>query len=231
MQTSILRRSSVLAALTALLLAAMLVLLAPSAASAHDALIGSDPEAGSTVDTLPAELRLTYSAEIIAEGRTAVEVLDPDGASVVEGEPVINGAVVTQALGEGTVAGEYRVLWQVTSSDGHLTSDEFSFTLSTAAEPEPTEDPAAADAEATDDTDQTEQADDVAAADPVEDPATADTQGETTDDASEDTTFMQALPWIIIGVVLLGGGGALIAVLVNRAKRRGPEHSDGASAQ
>lgn len=127
-------------ALAAALLTAFLVLVAPLSASAHDSLLTSSPEAGGTVDTLPTELTLTFSAKLIdGEGATEVVVTDPSGASVTDGPATVNGAVVTQPLLAGGVAGEYHVIWKIVSSDGHPTSEEFSFTVandsSTAAAP------------------------------------------------------------------------------------------------
>lgn len=118
------------------LLAAFLTLFSPLAASAHDGLIASSPAADSTVETLPAELTLTFSAELITgEGATEVVVTDAAGTSVTDGAATVEGAVVTQPLTAAGEAGEYHVVWKVVSSDGHPTSDEFFFTVTTAGTP------------------------------------------------------------------------------------------------
>lgn len=132
MQTTARRFPAVPVALAATLLAAFLVLFSPLAASAHDALVSSSPEADSTVETLPSELTLTFSAKLITgEGATAVVVTDADGNSVTDGEPTVDGAIVTQPLKADAAAGEYHVIWKVVSSDGHPTSEEFFFTVTT----------------------------------------------------------------------------------------------------
>jgi methionine-rich copper-binding protein CopC len=137
------RRSSAPLALAATLLAAFLLLIAtPQSAAAHDALVESSPAADSTVDTLPAELTLTFSAALIGgDGSTAIVVTDAAGESVTDGPAELDGAMVTQPLVAEADAGEYHVVWKVVSSDGHPTSGEFDFTVTTstlpAAEPTP----------------------------------------------------------------------------------------------
>lgn len=122
------------------LLAALLVTLGATVATAspahaHDALVGSDPAAGSTVDTLPAQLTLTFSAEISdEENASVVEVTDAAGAALVAGTPTVHDNVLTQPLG-GAASGAVSVLWKVVSSDGHSTSGEFSFTVQGGAAP------------------------------------------------------------------------------------------------
>ena len=132
-RTLTLRRPLVPTALAATLLAAFVFLFAwPQPAAAHDALIASDPAADSTIETMPEELTLTFSAALISgEGTTAVEVVDADGNSVIDGEPTVDGAVVIQPLLPEAAAGEYHVEWLVLSSDGHPTDGTFGFTTTT----------------------------------------------------------------------------------------------------
>lgn len=145
MKTQALRRSAAPVALAAMLLAAFLVLFSPLSASAHDALVSSTPAADSEVETLPTELTLTFSAKLIdGEGATEVVVTDPDGDTVTDGPATVNGAVVTQPLVSSAPAGEYHVIWKVVSSDGHPTSDEFFFTVTTGSEAVPSDEPSAA---------------------------------------------------------------------------------------
>ena len=119
-------------ALAAALLTAFLVLVSPLSASAHDSLISSSPEAGATVETLPSELTLTFSAKLIdGDGATEVTVIDPSRASVTDGPPSVDGAVVTQPLVAEAAAGEYEVTWRIVSSDLHPTSKTFTFTVAT----------------------------------------------------------------------------------------------------
>ncbi|WP_460794846.1 copper resistance CopC family protein [Microbacterium sp. GXF0217] len=137
MPTAALRRPALPAAIAAGLLAALLVLLPSTRAAAHDDLVSSDPAAGSTVQMLPAEMTLTFSAALIdSEGGTAVVVTDAAGNDLADGAPMIDGAVLIQPLkADAATAGEYTVIWQVVSSDGHPTDGEFAFTVAEAAPP------------------------------------------------------------------------------------------------
>lgn len=130
MKTKALSRSTTPIVLAATLLAAFLVLLSPLSASAHDALVSSSPAADGSVEVVPAELTLTFSAKLIGgEGATEVVVTDPDGNSVTDGPATVDGAIVTQPLQGSGPAGVYHVIWKVVSSDGHPTSGEYSFTV------------------------------------------------------------------------------------------------------
>ena len=72
----------------AAVLLASLMLFGGAAAQAHDELVSSDPAANATLTQAPAELNLTYSANLMnIEGRNRVRVVDSTGASVAEGEP------------------------------------------------------------------------------------------------------------------------------------------------
>ena len=83
MKTTARRLPAAPIALAAALLTAFLVLFAPLSASAHDSLIASSPEADGTVETLPTELTLTFSAKLIdGEGATEIVVTDPAGTPV-----------------------------------------------------------------------------------------------------------------------------------------------------
>lgn len=216
------RVSRALQAVTTALLVLAAALFAPTAASAHDTLIDSSPAAGSAVDTLPAALTLTFSAELITgDGTTFVEITDPTGAPARAGEPVVEGAVVTIPLAEAAPAGEYAVEWRVVSSDGHPISGEFVFDVLTATEPGPTPEPTSEpSAEAT------QEATTAPTAAPS--PEATDTASDTTPD---DNAFLGALPWIIGGVLLLAILAAVVFVLAQRRRRGRPTASDQTSGR
>lgn len=202
MQTEARRLPVVPIALATSLLAAFLVLFSPLAASAHDGLIASSPEADSTVQTLPAELTLTFSADLITgDGATEVVVTDAAGNSVVDGAATVEGAVVTQPLLAEAPAGEYHVIWKVVSSDGHPTSDEFFFTVSTSTVTTPTATPTATATPSTE------------ASSTPEATATTAPDADTSSDASG---WIWALSIIGIAVVV-----ALIVWFTVRARRNG----------
>lgn len=116
---------------------ALLLMGVAAPASAHDELLGATPGIDSQVDALPAELVLTFSGVLLNEpGATEVVVTDADGASLLGGDPVLDGTTLTQPL-EGTASGAVTVIWRVVSSDGHPISDQFSFTVGDGAAPAP----------------------------------------------------------------------------------------------
>ncbi|WP_203135541.1 copper resistance CopC family protein [Microbacterium sp. JZ31] len=203
-------------------LAALLALLGSVAvatpAAAHDSLISSDPAADSSVEAMPEEITLSFSAALLTMSPqdTIVDVVAPSGADVSEGDAVVDGAVVRQAIGTVTEAGAYTVNWHVVSSDGHPTEGTFAFTVETASggsggvAPEN-------DATATPPPPK-----DVVTPTPVAPTATpSDTPSATASapaEDDEDRSFGEMLPWILLiltGVAVLG---ALIAVLVARVR-------------
>ncbi|TXK08750.1 copper resistance protein CopC [Microbacterium saccharophilum] len=113
-------------ALAGLVLGVLLAVTA-SPAFAHDELIGTDPAAGTTVETLPASLTLTFSGVLLTDaGATEVSVLDSSCTPLADGAPVVDGTRVTQAL-SGEATGAVTVLWRTVSSDSHPISGEFAF--------------------------------------------------------------------------------------------------------
>lgn len=192
MKTSTSRLPAALIALAAALLAALLVLLSPLSAAAHDALVSSSPAADSSVETLPTELTLTFSAKLIdGQGATEVVVTDPDGADVTDGAATVDGAVVTQPLSGSGPAGDYHVIWKVVSSDGHPTSGEFSFTVTTGDTGDTTPTPSATATPAP------------SASEESADPTATPTSGPTPEDAADGS------PWIwllgIVGLLIVAG--------------------------
>ena len=102
----------------AAVLLASLMLFGGAAAQAHDELVSSDPAANATLTQAPAELNLTYSANLMnIEGGNRVRVVDSTGASVAEGEPQVKGTTVTQPLKikDASADETYTVTWRVVS--------------------------------------------------------------------------------------------------------------------
>lgn len=142
-----------LAAATALLLAAAGVMVATGPASAHDQLISTNPADGSTLAKLPAQVTLTFGEVVLDnDGGTQVKVTDSTGKTINSGATIVKDNVVTQAVAGGAT-GTVTVLWRVISEDGHPVSGEFSFTVQGAgttlapvptSTPSPTAAPAAA---------------------------------------------------------------------------------------
>ncbi|WP_210479389.1 copper resistance CopC family protein [Naasia sp. SYSU D00948] len=114
-------------------LAGALALGAPTAAAAHDSLTGSSPSAESTVETVD-EIELTFSNVLLELGAnqrsTAIQVRQDD-RYFETGCPVLSDRTVSAPVALGG-AGDYEVIWQVVSSDGHPTSGTYTFTYAPA---------------------------------------------------------------------------------------------------
>lgn len=163
-------------------------------AYAHDTLISTNPEAGSTLTEAPRQLELTYSGEIMqVDGANQVNVVDADGNSVTDGSPDTNGKTVTQDL---TTAGAeddtYTVTWRVVSSDGHPIQGTFTYDVGAGKE--------VASAQPGSDTSAT--------ATPAGDPLTAATSGLSTG-AKIGIAVLAALAII---------GGAIVVLTKNKKK-------------
>ncbi len=115
------------AAVLTVLVAAAVALVAPAPASAHDVLVGASPSPGSTVAAAPGAVVLTFDQPALAIG-TRLVVTGPDGRTVSSGAVRCVDDTVAQDLAGALPAGQYTVLWRVTSADGHPVSSRFSFT-------------------------------------------------------------------------------------------------------
>lgn len=115
------------------------IVLSTTPAAAHARLIGSDPEDGATVDVAPVEIVLEFS-ERVQEDFAQVAVLDADDGHHEDGEPVVSGSTVTQAV-NALSAGDYRISYRVGSSDGHPISGTLTFTVTAREDAEPVASP------------------------------------------------------------------------------------------
>lgn len=203
-----------LAAAAAALLLTAGGLLVASPASAHDELLSSDPAADSALDALPEQLTLTFSGELATDpGATELQVTDAAGTSLADGEPLVEGTLVTQPL-TGAASGAITVLWKVVSSDGHPISGELAFTVT--APPTPTPTPTATA---------------TSSATPSDAPTAEPTATPTVSPVPADSGNA-ALPWVIGGLLLLAAvGGAVTYLLVSRARRVRDEEALRAGAE
>ena len=184
----VLRR--VLSTFTALFMMLGVVTMA-SPALAHDALIASNPADGAALSEAPAQLVLTYNAEIASIG-AEVAITAPDGASALGGDLTIAGTEVTVPLAPDLANGAYAIAWRVTSSDGHPISGELAFTLD--APVAETTEPATTEAATTE-------------------AATSDspTPAPSTTTPAMETNDFTPQPWlaVVLGLAVLGTGAAL----------------------
>ncbi|WP_455681333.1 copper resistance CopC/CopD family protein [Streptomyces nodosus] len=114
----------------ALLLVVVGVLFGGAApASAHAALLGSDPAQGSVVDTAPTRVTLTFSEQVAFSGNS-LRVLDPKGQRVDTGKPFNTaGTVYGVKVRTGLARGTYTVTYQVVSADSHPVAGAFTFSI------------------------------------------------------------------------------------------------------
>lgn len=117
-------------ALMALLLAVAGTLFGGAApASAHAALLGSDPAQGSVVDKAPTQITLNFS-EKVALSDGSFKVLDPKGQRVDTGKPAeLTGTMYAVKVQPGLPRGTYTVTYQVVSADSHPVSGAFTFSV------------------------------------------------------------------------------------------------------
>lgn len=213
MRTLTISRSAAPLATAATLLVAFVLLFAwPQSAAAHDTLIDSTPAADSTVDTLPDELTLTFSAVPIGgEGSTEVVVTDAAGESVTDGAAALDGAMVTQPLAAEADAGEYHVIWKIVSSDGHPTSGEFTFTVTTSTlTSDPSAEPSAAPT-----------------AEETASPTPDETQpADASDDPNMESPAAFSPGWLIGGAVVVLIVVILLFLLLRRRKPADSESDD-----
>ncbi|WP_069467483.1 copper resistance CopC/CopD family protein, partial [Actinacidiphila rubida] len=127
------------AARFAALAVAVLALLLGTAvpASAHAALIGTDPASGSVVATAPQRVVLTFSEGVLLSA-DSLRVLDPRGTNVATGTPghadvADSGSTATVALRPGLGDGTYTVAWRAISQDSHPVAGAFTFSIGTAS--------------------------------------------------------------------------------------------------
>jgi len=99
-------------------------------AQAHNYLVASTPADGETLTELPAEFSVTTNEALLSlDGSSAgfaLEIRGDDGLYFGDGCVRVEDATLseTAALGE---AGDYTMLWQLISADGHTVSGEIGF--------------------------------------------------------------------------------------------------------
>lgn len=104
-------------------LLAVVVLVVPTPAQAHTDLVGTSPEQGGRVASLPASAMLTFDTPL--GDAVQVALRGPDGESAAA-SPTITGPTLEVPLtprGPGT----YEVFYRVTGADGHPVSGRLAF--------------------------------------------------------------------------------------------------------
>jgi copper transport protein len=116
-------------ALAAMAAGLFLVLLGPaSPASAHAALVATNPAQGSTVATAPTEVTLTFSESITAVN-DKIRVIGPDGSRADQNRPAVSGATLRIPLRPNLPIGTYLVSYRIISADSHPVPGGFTFNI------------------------------------------------------------------------------------------------------
>lgn len=105
------------------------VLGAPLAAQAHNYLVDSTPSEGEALTSLPETFEITTNEALLESagvGGFALEVQDANGLFYGDGCLTIDGPSMETAAALGA-PGDYTVIWQVVSADGHTVSDTIDF--------------------------------------------------------------------------------------------------------
>jgi len=117
-------------AVAALTLAAIAVLVSAGPASAHNYLVASTPADGEVLTALPEQFSVTTNEALLDLGGSGsgfgIEVRDAAGLYYGDGCVTVDGATMSAAatLGE---PGEYTLVYQLVSADGHTVSDALTF--------------------------------------------------------------------------------------------------------
>jgi methionine-rich copper-binding protein CopC len=105
------------------------VLVVAAPAAAHSLLLESVPAAGATLSAPPAQLMLRFNNRV-EKALSRLRLIDERGAEqplaiAVAGGPADRLTAPVPALAPG----RWRVEWQVLSTDGHVVSGRFDFTV------------------------------------------------------------------------------------------------------
>ncbi len=117
-----------------LLVAAVLML--PTPAIAHNAVVDTIPADGDTVTTSPVDIVISTSDELLDLGGTGsgFAIVVQDASGLYYGDGCVDvGSTDMGAIADLGEAGEYTVTYQFVSADGHSLSDSFSFSFDPSA--------------------------------------------------------------------------------------------------
>lgn len=110
---------------TFLLLLCLFTTAASAGAEAHAFLDHASPLVGSTVQSAPHEVVLTFTQNL-EPAFSSVTVTNESGANVGEGKAQISGTTMRIGL-KATGPGTYKVHWHALSVDTHSTEGTFTF--------------------------------------------------------------------------------------------------------
>ena len=114
--------------LTTLVAALVLLLAGSGPATAHANLVSTDPADGSSLETAPSEVTLTFSENV---GNGFVAVTAPSGRQVRTSNVSTLDRVLSADVASSDERGQYTVAYRIVSADGHPISGEIGFTTTT----------------------------------------------------------------------------------------------------
>nr|WP_240943170.1 copper resistance protein CopC [Planosporangium thailandense] len=116
----------------------MAVLAGPAApASAHAALLQTDPQSGAVLPTAPAEAVLTFS-EPVRIVPNKIHIIGPDGRTVDGGAPRTEGPRLHIPMKQTTTRGTYLISYRVISADSHPVFGAIPFSIGAPSQSPPT---------------------------------------------------------------------------------------------
>jgi copper transport protein len=122
-------RCRALASLAGLIVGLLAVLVTPAGpASAHAALLQSDPQSGAVLPSLPVEAVLTFT-EPVRIVPQKIHVIGPDGRKVDGGTPTTNGPQLHIPIKPTTERGTYLVSFRIISADSHPIAGAIPFSV------------------------------------------------------------------------------------------------------
>lgn len=123
------RRVRVFTLLAGLVLGLFAVLASPaSPASAHAAVISSNPAPGAVLPTAPSEVVITFS-EVVTPVQAAISVIDPQGKKIATGPAREVGDQMHIPVRTDVSQGTFLVSYRVISADGHPVGNGFTYSV------------------------------------------------------------------------------------------------------
>jgi methionine-rich copper-binding protein CopC len=116
-------------------------------AFAHNVLVGSDPKDGTSMDTGPSTVTLTFDLPIQLGDFDVITVTGPNSTRWEAGKAKVDSNVISAPVRPLGPAGQYTIGYRILSADGQPVSGAVKFTLTRAGTGTPTADagqPAAA---------------------------------------------------------------------------------------
>jgi copper resistance protein C len=101
-------------------------------ASAHSALVSSNPPADSVLEQPPTLIELTFNQEV-SESFATIALREGPDTQIEVSAPSVSGSTVTARVPGDLAPGGYTVGYRVVSADGHPITGQFSFTVTSAA--------------------------------------------------------------------------------------------------